>query len=50
MTPPRGSVGIVCQSGPLVKEKEEPMQTHTVVGVDIAKAVFEIAVSHEPAG
>jgi hypothetical protein len=28
--------------------KEEPVEKHTVVAVDIAKVVFDIAVSHEP--
>jgi transposase len=31
-----------------VKEKEEPMEKHTVVGVDLAKTKFEIAVSEDP--
>lgn len=29
------------------REEEEPMEKHTVIGVDIAKAVFEVAVSKE---
>jgi transposase len=32
----------------LARKKEEPMEKHTVVGVDIAKSVFEVAVSTEP--
>jgi transposase len=30
------------------KTKEEPVEKHSVVAVDIAKLVFDIAVSHEP--
>ena len=33
---------------PLVKEKEESVEEHTVVAMDVAKAVFELAVSEEP--
>jgi transposase len=29
-------------------KKEEPMEKHIVIGVDIAKSVFEVAVSNEP--
>jgi transposase len=32
----------------LDKEKEESVEKHSVVGVDIAKSVFEVAVSEEP--
>jgi transposase len=32
----------------LVKEKEEPVEKHTVVGVDLAKTKFEVAVSEDP--
>ena len=32
----------------MVKEKEEPVEEHTVAAVDIAIAVFDVAVSHEP--
>jgi transposase len=32
----------------LEKEKEEPMEKHNVVAVDLAKAIFEVAVSEEP--
>jgi transposase len=31
----------------LGQEKEEPVEKHTVVGVDVAKVVFEVAVSEE---
>jgi hypothetical protein len=31
----------------LVPEKEEPVEKHTVVGVDVAKVVVEIAISEE---
>jgi transposase len=37
----------MCQSRP-GKEKEESVEKHTVVTVDIAKSIFELAVSHEP--
>jgi len=33
---------------PSCKEKEESVEKHTVVAVDVAKAVFELAVSDEP--
>jgi transposase len=33
---------------PFCKEKEESVEEHTVVAVDVAKAVFELAVSEEP--
>lgn len=33
---------------PLVKEKEESVGEHSVVAVDVAKVVFELAVSDEP--
>lgn len=33
---------------PLVKEEEESVEEHIVVAVDVAKAVFEVAVSEEP--
>lgn len=33
---------------PLVRNKEEPLEKDNVVAVDIAKAVFEVAISHEP--
>src|SRR5262245_32617328 len=32
----------------LGKEKEESVEEHSVVAVDIAKSIFEAAVSHEP--
>src|SRR6266581_8670006 len=47
-TPPCDSVGIMCQSRPLGRKKEEPMEKDTVVAVDIAKSVFDAAVSQEP--
>jgi hypothetical protein len=28
--------------------KEEPVEKHSVVSVDIAKSVFDVAESHEP--
>src|SRR5260370_30542047 len=46
--PPCDSVGIKCQSRPLGRKKEEPMEKDTVVAVDIAKSVFDAAVSQEP--
>jgi transposase len=33
---------------PFDKEKEESVEKHTVVAVDVAKAIFEVAVSEEP--
>src|SRR5438034_1293148 len=33
---------------PLEKEKEEPMEKHTVAAVDVAKVVFDVALSDEP--
>jgi transposase len=33
---------------PFGKEKEESVEEHTVVAVDVAKTVFEVAVSQEP--
>jgi transposase len=47
-TPPCVSIGIKCQSRPLARKKEESVEEHTVVAVDVAKAVFELAVSEEP--
>src|SRR4249920_270071 len=47
-TPPFVSVGIMCQSRPYARRKEESVEKHTVVAVDVAKAVFELAVSEEP--
>jgi transposase len=38
----------MCQSRPLARKKEESVEKHTVVAVDVAKAVFELAVSEEP--
>lgn len=38
----------MCQSRPEKVNKEEPMEKHTVVAVDIAKRKFEVAVSEEP--
>jgi hypothetical protein len=32
----------------LEKEKEEPMEKHTVAAVDVAKVVFDVALSDEP--
>jgi transposase len=46
-TPPCDVIGIDVPKSPLVKEKEEPMEKHIVVSVDIAKAKFEVAVSEE---
>jgi hypothetical protein len=48
-TPPHDSVGIMCQSRPWRSKEEEPMEKKdSVVAVDIAKDVFDAAVSHEP--
>ena len=47
-TPPCASIGINVPESPLVKEKEEPMEKHTVAAVDVAKVVFDVAVSDEP--
>src|SRR5262245_35767767 len=33
---------------PLCKEKEESVEKHSVVAVDVAKSIFELAVSDEP--
>jgi transposase len=38
----------MCQSRPLARKKEESVEEHTVVAVDVAKAAFELAVSGEP--
>ena len=46
--PPCDSIGIDVPESPLVKEKEEPMEKHTVVGVDLAKTKFEVAASEDP--
>lgn len=46
--PPCDSVGIDVPESPLCKEKEEPVEKHTVVGVDLAKTKFEVAISDEP--
>ena len=43
--PPCDSIGIDVPGSPLVKEKEEPTEKHTVVGVDLAKTKFEIAIT-----
>jgi hypothetical protein len=37
-----------CARVALDKEEEEPMEKHNVVAADIAKAVFQVAVSEEP--
>src|SRR5437762_3701133 len=37
-----------CARVALGQEKEEPVEKHTVVAVDLAKTKFEIAVSDEP--
>jgi len=47
-TPPRASIGINVPESPLVKEKEEAMEKHTVAAVDVAKVVFDVALSDEP--
>jgi transposase len=47
-TPPFDSIGIdVPKSSCSGKHKEEPVEKHTLIAVDLAKSVFEIAVSHE---
>ena len=47
-TPPScDSIGIDVPESLLGRKKEEPMEKHNVVAVDIAKAVFELAVSRE---
>jgi transposase len=38
----------MCQRRPLARKKEESVGEHTVVAVDVAKTVFELAVSGEP--
>jgi transposase len=35
----------MCQSRPWLEVKEEPVEKHTVAAVDIAKSIFEVAVS-----
>src|SRR5213593_3819785 len=48
-TPPCDLIGIDVPKSLLGQEtKEEPVEKHTVVAVDIAKVVFDVAVSHEP--
>ncbi len=41
-------LGRRCARVALGKDKEERIEKHTVVAVDIAKSVFEVAVSHQP--
>jgi transposase len=46
-TLPCVSIGIMLPGPPFCREKEESVGEHTVVAVDVAKTVFELAVSEE---
>ncbi len=46
-TPPCDFVGIDVPKSSWQGKKEEPVEKHTLIAVDLAKSVFEVAVSHQ---